>query len=116
VAEGTEWRAIADELMAAGVSTVYEAAGRRGGMKPGLQPFTDGQRLFGRALTARCQPGDNLAVHRVVAEAQTGDVLVVDGACVLVGYWGEILTAAAQVRGVAGTPRQNMLALPQSRY
>lgn len=91
-----------ETLRSAGVSTVYEAAERNGGMDPGIRPITEGQLLCGRALTVRCQPGDNLAVHQAVARASRGDVLVVDGGGVIVGYWGEILTAAARKRGVAG--------------
>ena len=93
---------IGQTLSAAGVSTVYEAAGRAGGMVPEIRPIAPGQQLFGRALTARCVPGDNLAVHRAVAEARAGEVLVVDGSGLLVGYWGEVLMTAAQVRGLAG--------------
>jgi 4-hydroxy-4-methyl-2-oxoglutarate aldolase len=91
-----------DVLKAAGVSTVYEAAGRTGGMASSIRPITGGQLVVGRALTVRCHPGDNFAVHRAVAEANPGDVLVVDGSGVSVGYWGEVLTAAARHRGVAG--------------
>jgi 4-hydroxy-4-methyl-2-oxoglutarate aldolase len=97
-----ELNRIFDLLKAAGVSTVYEAAGRTGGMAPEIRPIADGQLIAGRALTVRCHHGDNFAVHRAVAEAQPGDVLVVDGGGVIVGYWGEVLTAAARHRGIAG--------------
>ena len=56
-----------------------------------------------RRFPVRCTPGDNLAVHVAVARAQDGDVLVVDvGDFRELGYWGEVLTTAAQARGVAG--------------
>ncbi len=50
-----------------------------------------------------CTAGDNLAVHVAVSRAPAGSVLVVsveeDPAF---GYWGEVLTTAAQARGLSG--------------
>jgi 4-hydroxy-4-methyl-2-oxoglutarate aldolase len=44
-----------------------------------------------------------LAIHRAIALAAPGDVLVVDaGGYTGAGHWGEITTAAAQARGIAG--------------
>ena len=50
-------------------STVYEAAGRTGALASHMRPLHPGTRLFGRALTVRCQPGDNLTLHAAVAAA-----------------------------------------------
>ena len=84
-------------------STVYEAAGRTGALASYLRPLHPGTRLFGRALTVRCQPGDNLTLHAAVAAAQPGDVIVADAAGFTeAGHWGEVLTVAAMQRGVAG--------------
>jgi 4-hydroxy-4-methyl-2-oxoglutarate aldolase len=84
-------------------STVYEAAGRTGALASYIRPIHPGTRLFGRALTVRCQPGDNLTLHAAVAVAQPGDVIVADaGAFAEAGHWGEVLTVAAMQRGVAG--------------
>jgi 4-hydroxy-4-methyl-2-oxoglutarate aldolase len=59
--------------------------------------------LAGRALTVRCRPGDNLALHLAIAAAQPGDVLVVDyGGSVESGPFGEIMALACQMRGIAG--------------
>lgn len=84
-------------------ATVYESQGRLGAMAAYMKPVYPGMRVVGTALPVWCQPGDNLAIHRAVAEAEPGDVLVVDGGgFVDGGYWGEVLTVAAQARGVAG--------------
>ncbi|MDQ1520149.1 MAG: 4-hydroxy-4-methyl-2-oxoglutarate aldolase, partial [Actinomycetota bacterium] len=62
-----------------------------------------GARLAARALPVDCTPGDNLAVHAAVAGAPAGVALVVSvGDVRELGYWGEVLTTAAQSRGVAG--------------
>jgi 4-hydroxy-4-methyl-2-oxoglutarate aldolase len=51
----------------------------------------------------RCTTGDNLAVHVAVARAPRGSALVVDvGESRELGYWGEVLTTAAEARGIAG--------------
>jgi 4-hydroxy-4-methyl-2-oxoglutarate aldolase len=51
----------------------------------------------------RCTPGDNLAIHVAVACAPAGSALVVDvGDADELGYWGEVLTTAAEARGIAG--------------
>jgi 4-hydroxy-4-methyl-2-oxoglutarate aldolase len=51
----------------------------------------------------RCTPGDNLAIHVGVARAPAGAALVVDvGDVRELGYWGEVLTTAAESRGLVG--------------
>ena len=50
----------------------------------------------------RTAPADNLALHLALEQAAPGDVLVVDAGGFACGYWGEVLTAAAQQRGVVG--------------
>ena len=60
--------------------------------------------MCGRAVTVQCEPDDNLGVLHALDHAQKGDVLVVScapgsGAAV----WGELLSTAAQCRGLAGT-------------
>ena len=97
----------AEELLTAlsrqAPTTVYEAAGKQGAMDTSLRPVAPGMRLCGRALTVRCQPADNLTLHAAVAMAKPGDVIVADvSGFVEAGHWGEILTVAAQQRGVAG--------------
>jgi 4-hydroxy-4-methyl-2-oxoglutarate aldolase len=62
-----------------------------------------GAAVAGRAVAVACDGGDNLAVHAAVADAGSGDVLVVTvGGVHEFGYWGEVLAVAAQARQVAG--------------
>jgi 4-hydroxy-4-methyl-2-oxoglutarate aldolase len=90
-----------DTLLALGSATLGESGGRP--MAPGIRPAWPGARLAGPARTVRCAPGDNLAVHVAVANASPGSVLVVaiEGDPHR-GYWGEMLTTAAEARHVAG--------------
>lgn len=92
----------ADELLALGSATLGECGARR--THPRLKPVWPRAAVAGPAMTARCGAGDNLAVHVAVAQADVpGGVLVVDASAVPdLGYWGEVLTTAAEARGLAG--------------
>lgn len=60
-------------------------------------------RMAGRAVTVLIPPGDNLMVHKAIASAEPGDVVVVDAGGVLEqAIVGEIMTAWARQRGLAG--------------
>jgi len=84
-------------------ATLHEAAGKRGALPASLKPLASHQRVCGRALPVLSPPGDNLWLHRGIAAAEPGDVLIVDvGDGLEYGYWGEIMAQGAQARGVAG--------------
>ena len=84
-------------------ATIYEAAGQKGMVNPAIRPAWAGAKVCGRVATVECPPADNLMLHIAVANAAAG-VVIVANVCgyMLAGAWGEILTAAAQARGVAG--------------
>lgn len=96
-------RAILDALAAFDTATLYESAGQKGMVHPSVRPAWPGARLCGPALTVQCPPRDNLMLHQAVTLAEPGDILVAsaDG-FLMAGAWGEILTVAAQARGVGG--------------
>lgn len=95
--------ALLDELATFDTATLYEASGQKGMIDPSIRPIWKGARLCGPALTVVCPPGDNLALHHAVTIAEPADVLIASvGGYLLAGAWGEILTVAAQARGVAG--------------
>lgn len=74
-----------------------------GFMAPSIQGLTPKRRIFGPALTVRMPSDDGAALVDALAQAQPGQVIVIDRcgdlrhAC-----WGAVTTAAAQARGVAG--------------
>ena len=84
-------------------ATLYEAAGLRGMVDPAIRPAWPGAKVCGIAITVQCPPGDNLMLHRAVALSSPGSVIVADaGGYLRAGAWGEILTVAAQSRGIRG--------------
>jgi 4-hydroxy-4-methyl-2-oxoglutarate aldolase len=93
---------LTDELLQLGTSILCEASGLPGYLDYNIRPVWPGAMLAGAAFPLRCAPGDNLSLHLAVAEASPGDVLVVDAMQYIAGYWGEVLTVAAQARGIAG--------------
>jgi RraA family protein len=70
---------------------------------PQLRPMHDGAKLCGPAFTVRTAPGDNLLVHKAIDTAAPGDVIVVDaGGFNDHAIIGELMSARAEQRGVAG--------------
>jgi len=90
-------------LEALGVSTVHEALGRSGLMKPYMRPIYAGAQIAGPAVTVLAQPGDNWMIHVAVELCQKGDVLVVGCTSDSTdGMFGELLATALHARGVIG--------------
>jgi len=59
--------------------------------------------LAGPALTVKAPPGDNLMLHKAIALAQSGDVIVIDaGGDLTNSIVGEIMISYAINRGIAG--------------
>ena len=72
-------------------------------MHTDIRPLAPGMHVKGPAFTVSSPPGQNLAIHRAIAQASPGDVLVVAMAGDRgFGPFGEILTLACQQRGIAG--------------
>ncbi|WP_338144775.1 RraA family protein [Fertoeibacter niger] len=91
------------DLLAHGTATLGEAWPATGIMDAPLKALAPGMALAGPALTVRCLPGDNLALHLAMAQARGGEVLVVDyGGSLASGPFGEIMALACQQRGIAG--------------
>ncbi|GIG91999.1 4-carboxy-4-hydroxy-2-oxoadipate aldolase/oxaloacetate decarboxylase [Plantactinospora endophytica] len=94
--------AVAAELLDLGTATVYEASRQECFLPYTLRPAWPGARVAGPALPVRTAPADNLPLHIAVEAARPGQVLVVAAQGEPCGYWGEVLTVAAQQRGIRG--------------
>jgi regulator of RNase E activity RraA len=96
------------ELSLLGTSHVSDALDKLGviGQISGLLPLQRTSRMVGRAFTVRYVPitGTSGTVGDYIDDLQPGTVVVIDNAGRLdVTVWGDLLTATAARRGVAGT-------------
>jgi 4-hydroxy-4-methyl-2-oxoglutarate aldolase len=90
-------------LQRAGTATIHEAQGQKGAVNGAIRPIDPGMRAAGPALTVKCRPGDNLALHFALTKLQPGQVLVVDAeGFTEAGPWGDVMSCAAMQAGAAG--------------
>jgi 4-hydroxy-4-methyl-2-oxoglutarate aldolase len=86
-----------------GTATLYEASGLpSSSLDPAIHTIWPGASVAGPAWPVECSPGDNLAIHLALEKTPRGSILVVAAGGYVAGYWGEVLTVAAEAAGVAG--------------
>jgi 4-hydroxy-4-methyl-2-oxoglutarate aldolase len=86
-----------------GSSTLFEASGlATSSVDPLVRTVWAGASVAGPAYPLECAPGDNLAIHVAMEKVPRGSVLVVATSNFVAGYWGEVLTVAAEAAGVVG--------------
>lgn len=78
-------------------------AANQGVMETSIKPVGSGMKMIGRAFTAQCVPGDNLALHQAIYAANPGDVLILDlHGYSNAGHFGDIMATACKLHGLAG--------------
>jgi regulator of RNase E activity RraA len=88
------------DLPAANVSDMMSRMTAAG---PRLRPMHAGGVLAGPAFTVKTRPGDNLMVHKAIAIAEPGDIIVVDaGGDLTNAIIGELMLAQMVKRGLGG--------------
>jgi 4-hydroxy-4-methyl-2-oxoglutarate aldolase len=86
-----------------GTATLHEAGGKIGALPPQIKPMAPSFRICGPAFTVQGPPGDNLRLHRALAAARPGDVIVASvGGVHEYGYWGEIMSTAGKASNLGG--------------
>jgi 4-hydroxy-4-methyl-2-oxoglutarate aldolase len=71
-------------------------------LDPAIKPVQSGIAVVGPAVTVQCLGRDSAVCHKVVDLLRPGDILVIDrGGDRRYACWGEMMTLAAQLRGVA---------------
>jgi regulator of RNase E activity RraA len=85
------------------VANVSDVMARMTAGGPRLRPMHAGGVLAGPAFTVKTRPGDNLMVHKALALAEPGDVIVVDaGGDLSNAIIGELMLAQMVKRDLAG--------------
>jgi regulator of RNase E activity RraA len=85
------------------VANVSDVMSRMTAAGPRLRPMHAGGLLAGPAFTVKTRPGDNLMVHKALAIAAPGDVIVVDaGGDLTNALIGELMLAQMVRRGLGG--------------
>jgi 4-hydroxy-4-methyl-2-oxoglutarate aldolase len=93
-------RAAVDRLSQYGVSTVHEAMGRLGLMKPYMRPIYAGAQVSGTAVTVLLHPGDNWMLHVVAEQIEPGDIVVAAITAESTdGYFGDLIATSFKARG-----------------
>jgi 4-hydroxy-4-methyl-2-oxoglutarate aldolase len=93
-------RQATDRLAQFGATTVHEAMGRVGLMRPYIRPIYPGASVSGTAVTVLLHPGDNWMMHVVAEQIQPGDIVVaaITSEC-SDGYFGDLLATSFRSRG-----------------
>ncbi|WP_260435959.1 RraA family protein [Burkholderia sp. Bp9143] len=95
--------ALLEQARTLGTSTLFEASGlATSAVDPAIRTVWPGASVAGPAYPLECSPGDNLAIHVAMEQVPRGSVLVISTGGFVAGYWGEVLTVAAEAAGVAG--------------
>ena len=85
------------------VANVSDVMARMTAGGPRLRPMHAGGGLAGPALTVKTRPGDNLMIHKAIALAEPGDIIVVDaGGDLTNALIGELMLAQMVKRGLGG--------------
>jgi regulator of RNase E activity RraA len=85
------------------VANVSDSMSRMTGVGARLRPMHRAGGLAGPALTVKVPPGDNLMLHKAIALAEPGDIIVVDaGGDLTNATTGEMMLMQMIKRGVAG--------------
>ena len=95
--------AAVEKLSRFGSTTIHEAMGRIGLMKPYMRPIYPQAKICGTAVTILLQPGDNWMMHVAAEQLQPGDVAV--AACTsdnADGFFGDLLATSFKARGAKG--------------
>ncbi len=92
-----------EQALRLGTSSLYEASGvATSAVDSAIRTVWSGASVAGAAYPLECSPGDNLSIHIAMERVPRGSVLVISTGGFVAGYWGEVLTVAAEAAGVVG--------------
>lgn len=94
---------LAKEFFGIPTGNICDMNGLEGAMAAGMMPLDYKMKVAGPAMTVECQPGDNLTIHKAIALAEPGVVLVITcKGYTDRGVFGELFATSCVARGIAG--------------
>ena len=82
---------------------ICDNQGLEGAMTADLMPLHYKMKCAGPAMTVECVPGDNLTIHKAIAVAEPGSVLVITcKGYTDRGVFGDMFATSCKARGIAG--------------
>lgn len=93
---------VAQRLAACGAASVYEALERRFALPSTIRPLWECGAIAAPAFTVTAGASDNLALHRAVAEAPAGVVIVASLGEGPAAVWGSLLSSICRSKGIVG--------------
>lgn len=94
---------LAKEFLGIPTGNICDCNGLEGAMAAGMMPLDYKMKVAGPAMTVECQPGDNLTIHKAIALAEPGVVLVITcKGYTDRGVFGELFATSCVARGIAG--------------
>lgn len=96
-------RELMDKLASYGTPALSDGLNKFNTMDASIKPVVPGTKIAGPAFTVRMRPGDNLMLHKAIALAKEGDIIVVD-TCggISNSVMGDLMASAAFKKGIAG--------------
>ncbi len=93
----------AKEFLGIPTGNICDCNGLEGAMAAEIMPLHYKMKVAGTAMTVECQPGDNLTIHKAIAIAEAGSVLVIScKGYTDRGVFGELFATSCMARGIAG--------------
>ncbi len=94
---------ILEQLKGFGTPALSDGLNRFNTMSYDIKPIHSQAVVAGPALTVRLRPGDNLMLHKAIALAKEGDIIVVDTCgCMSCCVMGGLMAAAAFKKKIGG--------------
>jgi 4-hydroxy-4-methyl-2-oxoglutarate aldolase len=96
-------RETAEKFYGIPTGNICDSQGLEGAMAADLMPLHYRMKCAGVAMTVECVPGDNLTIHKAIAIAEPGTVLVITcKGYTDRGVFGDMFATSCRARGIKG--------------
>jgi 4-hydroxy-4-methyl-2-oxoglutarate aldolase len=94
---------VAEKFYGIPTGNICDNQGLEGAMRSDIMPLHYKMKCSGIAMTVECVPGDNLTIHKAIAIAEPGTVLVIScKGYTDRGVFGDMFAVSCKARGING--------------